>query len=394
MSKSASTSPVPTRPGASPAQGEQLWLRAAIALLLLFIFLVGIRGMGSGFKGLGKGLLEAFFLETSNPFVALVVGILGTTLVQSSSVTTSMIVAMVAAPANPLPIQNAIPMIMGANIGTTVTNTIVALGHIGRPDEFRRAYSAATCHDFFNFMAVAVLLPLEIATGFLEKTSGLMASMVGTGGGGKLPNPIKTATKAALEPITGAIEGITDDKQAASIILIAVSVAIIFLTLTGLVKVLRSLTASRLSVYVTRSLDSSAYAAMLIGVVITVMVQSSSITTSVLVPLAGAGLVTLEQVFPITLGANVGTTVTALLASMAAPPETAALAVQIALVHLLFNLVGIIGVYPLNPIRQIPLRAASWLAVTAVRSKRVALLYIVVLFYGLPAGLIAVSKLF
>jgi sodium-dependent phosphate cotransporter len=122
------------------------------------------------------------------------------------------------------------------------------------------------------------------------------------------------------------------------------------------------------------------------------MVQSSSITTSVMVPLAGAGLVTLEQVFPITLGANVGTTITALLASMAAPAETAALAVQIALVHLLFNLMGIVLVFPLRVTRQIPLRAATWLAAVAARSKRAAILYLLLLFYGVPAVLVMLSR--
>ena len=81
---------------------------------------------------LGRDLLEGFFAATENPFIGLMVGILATTLVQSSSVTTSMIVGLVAAPENPLPLANAVPMVMGANIGTTATNTIVALAHMGR----------------------------------------------------------------------------------------------------------------------------------------------------------------------------------------------------------------------------------------------------------------------
>ena len=80
--------------------------------------------------------------------------------------------------------MNAVPMIMGANIGTTVTNTIVALAHIGRPEEFRRAFAVATCHDFFNFIAVIVLLPLEIATGFLSKTAAVFAGGLANSGAG------------------------------------------------------------------------------------------------------------------------------------------------------------------------------------------------------------------
>ena len=135
---------------------------AVTVLVLLFVFLVGIKGMGDGFKLLGEDVLDSFFRATSNPFMGLIVGLLATTLVQSSSVSTAMIVGLVASPENPLPIANAIPMVMGANIGTTVTNTIVSLAHMGRREEFQRAFSVATCHDFFNFIAVAVFLPLEI----------------------------------------------------------------------------------------------------------------------------------------------------------------------------------------------------------------------------------------
>lgn len=380
----------------SPEGGHRFesWLRGLFVLALLFVFLVAIRGMGTGFKGLGKGALDSFFLATDNPFLGLTIGILATTLVQSSSVTTSMIVAMVAAPENPLPVSNAVPMIMGANIGTTVTNSIVALAHMGRPDEFRRAFGAATCHDFFNFITVALLLPLEIATGFLEKSSAYLTGLVGTGGPGKLPNPVKDATKAALKPVKGAVESVADDKVVSAIILIVVSGAVIFLALMLIVRTLRTLMATRLRTYIRRSLDASAYAGIVVGILVTVMVQSSSITTSVLVPLAGAGMITVAQVFPITIGANIGTTVTAILASMAAPAETAHLAVQIAIVHLLFNLIGTTMIFPYAKTRRIPPMLADWLAGVAVVSKRKALLYVVGLFYGIPALLIFITRAF
>jgi sodium-dependent phosphate cotransporter len=387
-----STVPPPKPP--QPQSRQETAIRLSQALVLLFVFLVGIHLLGSGFKGLGKGVLEDFFHATENPFVGLAVGILGTTLVQSSSVTTSMIVAMVAAPSNPLPIANAVPMIMGANIGTTVTNTIVSLGHIGRPVEFKRAFAAATCHDFFNFIAVGVFLPLELTTGFLTKASLAFVNAVGVGGGGHLPNPIKTATKAVGEPVEHALMAIGSSKQAGAILIIFVSALVIFLSLFAIVKVLRSLAASRIQGMMSKSLDASPYLGILVGIIITVMVQSSSITTSVLVPLAGAGIITLRQVFPITLGANIGTTVTSILASMAAPQETAHLALQIAAVHFLFNLFGTIMIFPLHTTRQIPLRLAEWLSAVAVKSRLTALAYVVILFYGLPAGLVFVSRSF
>lgn len=383
----------PTRPQSQPSGRARFWLSMAWVMLMLFAFLVGIRGMGTGFKDVGGDALDTFFAATQNPFVGLVVGILGTTIVQSSSVTTSMIVAMVAAPQNPLPIANAIPMIMGANIGTTVTNTLVALAHMGRPDEFRRAFSAATCHDFFNFLAVVTLLPLEIATHMLETLSGSLAQVVGVGGGGRFPNPVKAAAKAALQPIQAAIEASVPTVHLQAIVLIAVSMLMIFFTLGQIVKTSRALAGPGAREVLTRSLDRNPYVGIVVGIVVTVAVQSSSITTSLMVPLAGAGLVTLEQVFPVSLGANVGTTITALLASMAAPSETAALAVQIAAVHLLFNVIGICLVYPFPRIRQIPLNGARWLAHLAVKSRNLAIAYVLMVFYGLPALLIALSRL-
>jgi sodium-dependent phosphate cotransporter len=127
--------------------------------------------------------------------------------------------------------------------------------------------------------------------------------------------------------------------------------------------------------------------------VVTVMVKSSSITPSLLVPLAGAGLLTLRQAFPITLGANVGTTVTALLAALAVSGPNAGAGIRIALVHLLFNLVGILTIYPWERIRRLPLIAAERLAASATHSKRWAVAYVIGLFYLVPAALIFVHKL-
>ncbi len=358
--------------------------RALLVLALLFVFMLGVNGLGDGFKSLGRGFLDSFFTATSNPFMGLMVGILATTLVQSSSVTTSLVVALVAAPVNPLPIANAVPMIMGANIGTTVTNTLVSLAHMGRPDEFRRAFAVATCHDFFNYLTVLVLLPLELATGYLRRTATLMAVHLTGLGGAQYESPIKGLLKVGLEPIKGAIGLVSDRPQLSAILLILVSAVLIFTALVSLVKVMRSTLQTRVELFISKALDVSALLAMVVGVIVTVMVQSSSITTSLLVPLAGAGILTLRQAFPITIGANIGTTVTAFLAALAATGPHAEAAVTIALVHLLFNLSGTLMIYPVPAVRRIPLGAARWLAATAVRSKRWALLYVLGLFYGVP----------
>ncbi|MCH7715572.1 MAG: Na/Pi symporter [Gemmatimonadetes bacterium] len=368
--------------------------RAAQVGTLLYVFLVGVNGLGKGFEALSGPLVDSFFAATENPFTALMVGILATTLVQSSSVTTATIVALVAAPDNPLPITNAVPMIMGANIGTTVTNTIAALAHMGRKEEFRRAFAVATCHDFFNFIAVAVLLPLELLTGFLEKTASGLTSLIGGFGGAVYDSPIKGAIKAGSAPIQGAIEAVVGPSQVGAILYILVSAVLIFAALLLIIKVMRSVILTRVESIVSRAFGRNALLAMIVGVVVTVMVQSSSITTALLVPLAGAGILTLTQAFPITLGANIGTTITALLAALAVTGPNAAAGLTIALVHLLFNLTGTVMIYPVVQIRNIPLMAARKLADVAVTSRKWALLYVALLFYGLPAVFAILNRFF
>ena len=382
--------PIPKIPPAIPTHPI---IRALGVLALLFLFLLGVNGLSDAFKSLGGGVIDSFFAATRNPFTGLMVGILATTLVQSSSVTTSLIVGLVAAPVNPLPIANAVPMVMGANIGTTVTNTSVSMAHMGRKQEFYHAFSVATCHDFFNYMAVLLLLPLEMATGYLQRTATAISSTLTGLGGMEYDSPIKGALKTALGPIKGAIEVLVDSERIQALILILVSGALIYFALMLLVRVMRSAMRSRVEIIVSHGLHKAPAIGILVGIVVTVMVQSSSITTSLLVPLAGAGILTLPQAFPVTIGANIGTTVTALLAALAVTGPNARWGITIALVHLAFNLSATLLIYPAQRVRNIPLTAARRLAAVAVRSRRWALIYVTGLFYGVPALFAVLNRL-
>ncbi len=361
--------------------------QALLAFGLLYVFLVGVNGLGGGFESLGDDVLNTFFRATANPFLGLVIGLLATALVQSSSVTTSLIVGLVAAPENPLPVANAVPMIMGANIGTTVTNTIVSLAHVGRSDEFRRAFAVATCHDFFNFGTVIILLPLEMLTGYLQHSAEILTRWLPGLGGVEYESPLKSLITAGVTPLRRVTAALTDSEQIRALLLILACGTLIYTSLLALVKTMRSLLRRRMDGAISAALDRNPLVAMLIGMITTVLVQSSSITTSLLVPLAGAGLITLAQAFPVTIGANVGTTITALLASLAATGANAAAGLTIALVHLLFNVSGGVIIYPVKRIRAIPLAAARKLADVAAANRWVALGYVAVLFYLLPMTL-------
>ena len=346
-------------------------------ILALYLFLVGIKGLSSGIKALGGDFANQIMTTTSNPFIALLVGILATTLFQSSSTTTSIIVGMVSGGA--ITLAGAIPMIMGANIGTTGTNTIVSLGHISRGNEFKRAFSASTVHDIFNVLAVIIIFPLEIMFGILEKLSiGLGTLMFGSISTNEVfKSPIKTAIKWGSKHL----ETLSLDND---IFLIIISVLLTFLMLFSIVKLLRRLVLQNIKQYFDVYIFKNAFRAILFGIVLTIMVQSSSITTSTIVPLAGAGVVTLKQIYPFTLGANIGTTVTALLAALTLNVT----ALVAAFAHLFFNIFGIIIIY-LNPLlSNIPIKCAEKIAEISYKNKFIPITYLIVFFFILPFTII------
>lgn len=354
-------------------------VRAVLVLLLIYIFLVGVSSLEGGIKVMGKETQESLFSNVDHPLAGLFVGILGTVLVQSSSASTSVIVGLVASGA--LGVDAAVPMIMGANIGTTVTNTIVSLGSARQTEGFRLAFTAATMHDFFNLIAVAILLPLEIATGFLLNTATWIAEKLPVGQDATFDSPIKGAVKWGASQFERILELFISNETVTGVSMIVLGIAIIFITLTYITRNMRILIASRIETSMNAALARSGLVGMGVGVIVTIAVQSSSITTSILVPLVAAGILAVRNAYPITLGANIGTTITAFLAALA----TGTLAgMEIALVHLLFNVFAILIIYPFPRIRYIPVDLAGRLAKLAMNRKTLAIGYVVVAFIVVP----------
>ena len=349
------------------------FLKILGVFLALYLFLVGIKGLSSGIKMLGGDFAKQVMSTTGNPFVALFIGILATTLFQSSSTTSSLIVAMVGS--GTVTLSGAVPMIMGANIGTTVTNTLVSIGHIQRGNEFRRAFQAATIHDFFNLLAVIVLFPIEYFFGVLEKTASWLGVLLfGTISSEEVfQSPVKAAVKWGSKQI----QHLSFDND---ILFIILSVLITFLMLYTIVKLLRSLVLEKVEAFFDTYIFKTALRAMIFGILLTISVQSSSITTSTIVPLAGAGVLSLRQIYPFTLGANIGTTVTALLASLSLNVT----AMVAAFAHLFFNIFGIIAVY-LNPfLKDIPIKLSEKFSDLAIRNKFIPITYLLVVFFLIP----------
>jgi len=355
-------------------------VRALLVLALLYLFLTGVELLSGGFKTMGKGFVDGLFEGVSNPLGGLFVGLLATVLVQSSSVSTSVIVGLVAS--GVVSSGDAVPMIMGANLGTTVTNTLASLGHVRRDLEFRRAFAAATVHDFFNILAVALFLPIELATGYLSKTATWITDKVLGSSGATFKSPLKAAVKKPAGMVKDLLADLGASGNWKGGLMIVIGLAFIFVALASITRNMRLLVADRVEAAINKALGAgSGVVAMLIGTIITISVQSSSITTSVLVPLAASGVLTLQNIYPVTLGANVGTTVTALLASLATGNPAA---VTVAIVHTLFNLSGILVFYPLQALRNLPIRLSTGLADLAADRRTMAVGYAVGMFIVVP----------
>lgn len=361
-------------------------LRVLALVAVLLLFFVSLELMGDSFKLMGKGFARTLLETTSNPFVGLFIGILATSLIQSSSTTTAMTVSMVAGGA--LSISGAIPIIMGANIGTSVTNTIVSLGSVTRKNEFRLAMAGATVHDFFNLLAVAVLFPLELLFHPISYTAAFLTDALTGLGGLQLFDPLSVI----LDPVVEVIVGITDEN---GLLVLIFGLAGLFLALRYLTVLLKSLVLGPAEKLIHKYLFGQPAMSMAFGALITLMVQSSSITTSLTVPLVGAGILTVRQIYPFVLGANIGTTGTAILAALvlaSTGTEAGILALNVAFAHLAFNVFGISLFFPIKRLREIPIRASHKLGELAIRNRGYALGYVATIFFAIPVVVIFATR--
>eukprot|EP00543_Licmophora_paradoxa_P004452 CAMPEP_0202444632 /NCGR_PEP_ID=MMETSP1360-20130828/3631_1 /ASSEMBLY_ACC=CAM_ASM_000848 /TAXON_ID=515479 /ORGANISM="Licmophora paradoxa, Strain CCMP2313" /LENGTH=582 /DNA_ID=CAMNT_0049060661 /DNA_START=88 /DNA_END=1836 /DNA_ORIENTATION=- len=425
----------------------QEWFMILVGLLsicfFLYFFLLGLDLLGSSAKVIGGCTAGTLLGDDTNPIAALMIGILATVLLQSSSTTTSIVVSLVGS--NVVPTRQAIYMIMGANIGTSVTNTIVAMGQMGDGDQLERAFAGATVHDMFNFLTVAVLLPVEAATGYLYYLTKAMISEESVSDGEKWTGPVKkivaplskkiiVANKKLIEEIAktnktcdnfypisceddsnptkkscskvGLIgcdkssnecpaffspKASRNDDEVSGGVCFVISLVILVICLVGLVTILQKMLLGMSTRVIYKATNINGYIAMLVGVGITILVQSSSITTSTLTPLVGMGVLQLEAMLPLTLGANIGTTVTALLAALVSDSINS---LQVALAHLFFNITGILIWYPVPFMRAVPLNAARTLGKATRVWRGFPIVYIIIMFFIIPLLVLGLASLF
>lgn len=340
-----------------------IFLALCCLLTTLYFFLVGLEFLSTSAKSLTGCMAASLFPDDTNPIVGLIIGILVTVLLQSSSTSTSVIVSLVG---NGIDAKAAIYMVMGANIGTSVTNTIVAMGQMGNGDELERAFAAATVHDMFNFLSVLVLLPVEAITGYLYHLTYWMTSNYEANDSESWKSPIKTMVYPLVKPVIqsnkklltevasnpsvtcndiypivcdgeptydncasesylknsteqpvrfGLIKCDKDwgcpvffqedvdqgqDMSSAGFCLV-LGLMILCVSLVVLVMLLKKMLMEVSVSVVYKATKMNGYVAMLVGCILTFLVQSSSVTTSTLTPLAGIGVLPLESVRIVTI---------------------------------------------------------------------------------------------
>lgn len=359
---------------------------------LIYFLLCAVGLIEAGFIAVGHQTAERIFSYATNPIAGVLVGILTTSLVQSSSVTTSIVVGLVAAG---MPISIAIPIVIGANFGTTLTNTFVSLGYARDRSDFKRAFSAATVHDAFNLICLLIFLPLELAFGFLQKTATAVGDLfMAVDPADNLVtadfNFINYLTEPLIDEVRGLAFGLAQPWNGLVIAAIGFVMLLVSITFVSqLLKLLLAGHARRLAVKVTSAAPSSG---ILTGLVATLLLQSSSATTSLIVPLAGSGVLTTKQVYPFTLGANIGTCLTAILAAFAVTGQRE-LALEIAIVHLVYNVLGVVLIYSIPFTRYLPVRLAEYVGDLGARRFVVATSYVVGIFFLIPAlGIFLLSR--
>ena len=269
-----------------------------ILLVTILLFPLSLDIIGNSFLSLRQTAAETILSVTANPFIGLFIGLLLTAVIQSSSTSTSMIVALVGTGA--LSLSAAVPIVMGANIGTTLTSTIVSLGYITSKREFRKAIGAGVVHDLYNLILAIILFPLEYYYQYLSSLSSYMASALVNLTSGT--EATQYAAESSGWSVGAYLTGVIDNGW----ILVILSFAMLFMTIKIMSQLIYSTLIGKSKDRMREFVFNNPYKSFAWGGVMTSAVQSSSITTSLMVPLVATSKLSLQKSFPFIIGANMG----------------------------------------------------------------------------------------
>jgi sodium-dependent phosphate cotransporter len=373
--------PSPQIEQAKPLWSNIIKVLYIIGTLVLFVFALDL--MVASLQHLGQSAAETIILATSNPFTGLFIGLLITAMIQSSSTTTAIVVALVAS--GSITIESAIPIIMGANIGTTITSTIVSLGFISKKKEFRRAAAAGTYHDFFNILTAFILFPLEYYYGFLSGISQYITSYFFTPSHETVTTTYSISWSGFKVLVDGLVEIIGN-----GFILALLAFTLLFSSILVFRKLISGLFLTGQPERFSSVFFKNHLASFFWGTATTAAIRSSTITTSLVVPLVAQRIITLKNAAPFILGANIGTTITAFIAAILNSNSSSA--ISIAVSHFLFNFIGVLIFYPIPLLRKLPMELANRLGRLTLKYRLAGFVYILLTFFFIPFSLIYLNR--
>lgn len=352
-----------------PSSGDSVLLsfwgmlvRWLIVLAATGMIVLALAALSQSLRAVESGRTDALFSLATNPLAGLLTGLIITAVIQSSTTTTTVSIAAVAS--GTLPVAAAVPIIMGANIGTSLTPCVVALGFIARRQEYTRAMTLAATHVLVNAVLVCVLLPLELVAHPLER-------LAAAGSRALIPNPnqeLSSATYVAtfLQPAMGRLFGAAAARGVpvwAAAVAVAVGAAVVLLLCLWLLRAqLQVLLAARQHLLFEHSTSTADGVSFVIAGTLTALIHSSTAVVGSMTPAAATGLLSPRAALPMVLGANVGTTLTPLVAIVAVPGQYSQFALEAALIHLLFNLCGALLFMPTRAPGRALLAAAEAIA--------------------------------
>lgn len=376
--KIARTATDPTEDGRM-ARPNGLFL-AVFGVALLYTFLLSLELLTRSISQLAGPLLTQVMQATANPLVGVCIGLLVTATLQSSSAVTSILVALVSAGA--ITLDQAIPMVMGANIGTTFTVLLVALSHISSKKEFRKGAAAGLLHIFFNLGATLLLYPLEVSYHLLGHASQACAQLFhglfGTDTGG-VGGFFSTLVAPIADRLVQSSEG--------SWLWVLISFSMLFGCILLFRTVFRILWMRDYERRLNDTIFSNPWLGLGWGAGLTAFIHSSTVTTTLCVPLAATGAVSPRKLVHFIIGANIGTTITALMAAVGRSETALALAFS----HFLFNFLAGAIVFAFPPVSRGLVESTRMLSRVFVKQRILALVFLVTFFFALPLAVLFVS---
>jgi sodium-dependent phosphate cotransporter len=386
------------------SEPESTLVNPKIQLLLMlvlgiFFFICSLEGVKSGFKLIFAewqkniiGMIEA----NTAAITGLALGILGTALVQSSSaVVAATMVSMSGMVASGLPLEPAIrfgvPMVLGANIGTTVTNTIVSFG-VRRGmslEEFKDTIPGVIVDDVYEALTISIFFIIEMTTGLISKT------VLGLGRffteALKLEEVFAAFDKTIIDiivkepivkPISKILTGFLGDRIGGVLLFVLWFGVIIFsmgLITKGLERLIEMEWEDRV-----KAAFQSRLRGFSTGFLITWLVGSSSIGTSLVIPFLATKVVDLEKAYPYLCGCNMATTVD--LSQIYGYIAGGIVGLMLGSAHVLLNIMAL-TIWLVSPLRFVPVLISEKLGRLITTNKNASfslLIWVIVVFFVVP----------